>query len=227
MRVALAFLVAGIIALATRSARAEDAVPPARGVVVVAAGQAVDAAWPLAQAVYASAALRPSTLDETRARVLCGEAPARGAPGEVTDLAADVAAVHGDDAPSRALLADIARRMQVRAVVVVASGAPKPTARVFLAESGALDAASYLPDDDATVSWKRTVQSLERTFGSLPPPTATRPAAKRAEPPKQRPLYASPWLWGGLAAAAALGAAIYLTHDNGPTMLHLQMNIGR
>jgi hypothetical protein len=77
------------------------------GVVVVALPGATGAAWPLARDVYATAGLRPSAIDEGRARVLCGEPAAPDATPDLRDLAADVAAIRGDDAPSRALLGDI------------------------------------------------------------------------------------------------------------------------
>ncbi len=120
--------------------------PAPIGVAVVALPGAADAAWPLAGSVYADPSLRPTAVDEPHARVLCGEPPATPAPADLRDLSDTVAALRGDDAPSRALLDGIARRFSVRAILVVRSDAGGPTARLFLSETGAFDAATYAPD---------------------------------------------------------------------------------
>jgi len=203
------------------------------GIAVVAVPGATDAAWPLAQAVYANTAIRPSVIDEQAARILCGLVPASDAPADLRDLASDVAALRGDDAPSRALLADISRRVTVVALVVVWVGPPHPAARVFLAESQGFDAATYAPDAGATLSWASTTQSLARAYGTAPlaAPTLRQGVpflavheGPRVEKASRQAFYESPWFWAGLAAAAAAGGAFYLARDNGPTMLHLQLN---
>src|SRR5208283_3139769 len=83
--------------------------PPAsvapNGIAVVAMAGATDVAWPLAQSVYSSPAIRPGAVDEVHARVLCGEPAPPTAPGDVGDLAETVAAIRGEDAASRAILA--------------------------------------------------------------------------------------------------------------------------
>jgi hypothetical protein len=267
-------LVAGWAASVGLPARAEppripavtvsaSAAPATRGVVVVAAAGATDAAWPLAQALYGDASLRPVGLDEAHARVLCGEAPASGAAGaadagaapaaaqELRDLADTVAAVRGEDAPSRALLAEIARRWAVAAVVVVhAEGGQPPTARVFVSDSRDFDGATYTPDSAPGLGWSAAVRSLARSFGrpagsqpmpaatgtasSAPPPSAaapataprlaTRDAPKRAESKTSRPFYVSPWFWGALGVAALAGGTAYLlSRDTSPSTIHLQV----
>jgi len=165
------------------------------GVAVVALAGAADAAWPLAQAIYAKASLKPAGLDEARARVLAGESPASDAPAAVRDLAETRAAIRGDDAPSRQLLASIATSLGVKAIVVVsppppaqgneAPGEPGATAgrasgpssaRVFLADAAAFDAPRYEQDapgpPGAASSWGGAVASLERSYGAAPPPAA-------------------------------------------------------
>jgi hypothetical protein len=214
------------------------------GLAVVALAGATDAAWPLAQSVYAATSLRPPSVDESRARVLCGEPAPAGAPPDLHDLAETVAAVRGDDPPSRALLASIALLLSVRAVVVVEVDAGRPAARVFLAETGAFDAASYVPDDAAPLAWSRTTQSILRAYdflavGSSAPVPATPPridecpsGADRAtaEPrtcrPHHRAFYESGWFWTAFGAAALAGGAVFLaTRDSRPPAIHLQLQV--
>lgn len=151
-----------MIALAAASpgslARADGAAPqaavqpasagPSDGVaVLVRPGGDVAAGWALAQEVYADAALRPRGLDEARARVLVGEAPAADAPRGTRDLADERGAVHGEDGASRALLASIASQLGVRALLVVWSGGTEaPAVRLFFADTQSFDAAVYAPD---------------------------------------------------------------------------------
>lgn len=238
---------ATIPAATTASARAGApapiAAPTPQGVAVVAFPGSTDAAWPLAAGVYADPALRARSVDEASARVLCGDAPAADAPAALRDLAQTVAALRDDDAPSRVLLAEIARRFAVRALVAVwLDAGAHPTAHVFLPESGTFDAAFYLPDvpDPATgaansASWSRAVQSLDRAYASAAAPV---PAAANSPPrlathevPQERsrshaPFYESPWFWGGLGAAAAAAAAIYLsTRDTSSPTIHLELQV--
>jgi hypothetical protein len=149
---------------------AAHAAPLTRGFAVVALDGAKDVAAPLARAIYSRPSLRPdATLDEPRAHVLLGDAPTSAAPA-MTDLASSRAAIKGDDAPSRQLLANIATDFHLRGVVVVscatADAAPStwsgsasssadappakpptcnPTARLFLATNGKTDA-HFEPD---------------------------------------------------------------------------------
>jgi hypothetical protein len=261
-RLARAACAAGIFATAamlSAPARAQDAAPaspsPAAaqaapptaapvGVVVVALAGSMDAAWPLARAVYAQPSLRPPGVDEATARVLCGEAPAAGAPRAVHDLADTVSAIKGDDMPSRTLLAEIARRTSARAVVVVRPDAGQAGARVFLPDTGVFDAATYAPDAATTpLTWNAAAQSLARAYGGAsaaapvgvpagPSPTQAPALATHAEPalattpPPRRAFYESGWFWGALGAAAfAGGAAYFATRDNGASTIHLQMQV--
>jgi hypothetical protein len=255
-------LVAGLSiaspAFADPPAAASAALPPAtasNGLAVVALAGAADSAWPLAQAVYANAALRPSSLDEAHARVLAGERPTADAPRDLRDLADTVAAVKGDDAPSRQLLSSVALTFHARGVVVVSPGAT-PNARVFLADTSAFDAASYAPDPappsttgaPAAPTWHAAVQSLARAYAPAPAPVPASTAAPPTSsaklsapplavhegpridnaPPASRPFYASGWFWGAIGAAAFAGGAIYFaTKDNGSSSIHLQVQVPR
>lgn len=244
------------------SATAAASAPRESGVAVLAQGDAADFTWPLAQEVYRRPSLRPALVDEARARVLAGEAPAQGASQVIRDLSDTRAAVHGDDAPSRHLLASLAGDLHVRAVVVVSvkeeaaplvtiapastadGGAAEPppphrvaVAHVFLAETGAFDAAEYTPDDSFTVSWRAAGQSLERTYGREPSPSPLSAAAPSSSAPAHkaatgeghepsRPFYTSPWFWGAIGAAAFGATAVYFaTRDNSDGTIHLQMQV--
>jgi hypothetical protein len=210
------------------------------GLAVVALAGGADAAWPLARSVYGDPSLRPTAVDEAHARVLCGEPASATAPAELHDLADTVAALRGDDAPSRALLASIARRFAVRALVVVRAGDPHATAQLFLAETGAFDAALYAPDEappgstPAWSAWSQTTRSLDREFGAPPAPPApmaapamaTREAPKSEAPAPPQPFYRSVWFWGALGAAAlAGGAAYFATRDSSPSTIHLEVQV--
>jgi hypothetical protein len=191
--------------------------------------------------VYANDALRPSSLDEAHARVLAGDPPPPNAPRDLTDLAETRAAIHGDDAPSRAILTSLANSFHVRGIVWVemdAQGSPgtRPTARVFVAESGTFDAARYVPDSSATVdstpAWSGAVASLARAFREPgAPPAAAPPLATSGMPPARRApdegssvFYKSPWFWGAIGAAAFSAGVIYFaTRDNSSSTIHLEM----
>jgi hypothetical protein len=225
------------------SAEAQEAAPTAApappavatsGIAVVALSGATDAAWPLAQLVYGTPSLRPPALDEVHARILCGEAPGPGATQEARDLADSLAAVKGEDAPSRTLLGEIGRRLNVRALAVVKVEAGHPMVRVFLTEAGVFDAASYTPDPGSSSGWTGTVRSLSRAFGAEPAggPTSAPSLATHEEPvvtvppPKSKAFYESGWFWGALGAAAFAGGAIFFaTRDNGESTIHLQVQV--
>jgi hypothetical protein len=177
---------------------------PGQGVAVVSAGGPRDEAGNVARAVYASR-LRPTSLDEARARVLAGEPPPPDAPRDVRDLAEVRGAIHGEDAASRRLLSGIAQQLGVQALLVVSTEAPPPAVpvtmtppstedagapspepvapvapvnvRLFLAETGDFDAARYVAEPGASGpnAWRATVASLERRFALTGPPAATRP----------------------------------------------------
>jgi hypothetical protein len=163
---------------ALASAPAPASASALTGLAVVALACATDAAWPLAQSVYSDTSLRPVGIDDAHARALCGQPPNPGDAVDLRDLAETVAAVHGDDAPSRELLDGIARRFAVRGLIVVRSDAAHPSARVFLAATHAFDAATYAPDaadpGSTAVTWSGATQSLIRAYG---PPEATPVAA--------------------------------------------------
>jgi hypothetical protein len=201
-----------------------------QGLAVVGMGDSVDAAWPLARAVYADAALRPASLDEAHARVLVGQTPLM-AGGDATaadlrDLAESRAAIHGDDAASRRLLESLAHSLHVKGVVVVepasstgGGASARPTARLFVTSNGAFDAARYEADAPAPVTWGSgqaavlwggAVQSLHRSFVEAPVPSG--PATAPVPPSSGRTTTGGPGL-----ALHALPSATIPPADQGAT----------
>jgi hypothetical protein len=213
---------------------------PAFGFAVVAMPGASDAAWPLASAVYSDPSLRAAGIDDAHARVLCGEVAAGTDPPELRDLSDTVAALRGEDAPSRVLLDGIARRFSTRGLVVVRVQSGHATARVFLSETSTFDAATYAPDDAPALGWSGAVRSLARAFGSPvasvqaapgssgAPELATHdgPQKPHEAPPSSRPFYESTWFWGAIGAAALTGGVVYFaTRDSSPSTIHLEVEV--
>ncbi len=196
-----------------------------QGVVVVAAGDAADAAWPLAGVVYRDSALRPKGLRDDDARVLAGEAPGASAAAGTRELAELRSALRGDDAPSRSVLATLAQRTGAAALVVVFAPPGGPvSARPFDPQTGRFEAWSLVPDSLAPPAsrWASAPAELRRRYepaggGALAAKSASaRPARKAAPPASEGPRhwYSSPWLWGALGVAA-LGAGIAVLASSG------------
>lgn len=212
-----------------------------QGVAVLGAGASREAAFTVARALYAGR-LRPPSLDEPRARVLAGDPAPEGASRELRELAELRAGVTGSDAASRRVLAAIAEQLELRAVLVVQVDAATateaahaaPVARLFLADSGEIDAARYGPEPgvEGALAWRATVSSLERRF--LAPAAAAPSGATAATPaaPKTeegaRPFYASGWFWAAVGGAALIGGAIFfVTRDTTADTIHLEMRVPR
>jgi hypothetical protein len=210
----------------------QSGLAPPCGLAVVAFPGGIDSAWTLARAVYADKSLGPCGIDEEQARVLCGEVPPNGAPATLRELADTVAALRGDDAPTHALLGDIARRLSVRAIVAVWGSGEAATARVFLPDVGIFDAATYAPDPGQQPSWSSAVQSLARSFSASSqrprvPALATRVVPDAGHEARPRQFYESPWFWGGIGAAALIGggAIFFAARDSGAPAIHLEMQL--
>jgi hypothetical protein len=110
-------------------------------------------------------------------------------------------------------------------------------ARLFLADSGELDAARYSPEHglEGVAAWRSTVTSLEARFPAVSRPVGAPTAALSATPVKVRqeddkgsPFYTSGWFWGAVGGAALLGAAFYFaSRDTGSDPIHLQVRVPR
>ena len=175
------------------SAASQPNKPAGQGIAVLAIGPARDEAFALARAIYGSR-LRPTSLDEIRARVLAGAPPPPNASRELRELAEVRAGITGEDAAGRRLLTGLAQQVGAEALLVVkverapapaapagppaaedagastdaGNAAPVPTvvARLFLTDSGDFDAARYAPEPglEGPAAWKSTVTSLEARF---------------------------------------------------------------
>jgi hypothetical protein len=146
-----------------------------------------------------------------------------GAPGAATDAGAaatataDAAAPEGSSATGNAL--------------------PTTTvvARLFLADSGELDAARYSPEPglEGAAAWRSTVTSLEARFPSVSRPVgapaaalSATPANVRQEDDKGSPFYTSGWFWGAVGGAALLATAFYFaSQDTSSDPIHLQVRV--
>ncbi|HEU4409542.1 MAG TPA: hypothetical protein VFS43_30085 [Polyangiaceae bacterium] len=204
--------------------------PPAgeaQGVVIVAAGDSSEAAWPLAGAVYRDAYLRPKGLRDEVARVLAGEAPGAAAPASLRELGELRASVRGDDAPSRSVLTTLSQRAGAAlALVVFAPPGGPVSARPFDPRAGRFETWSLVPDALAPPAsrWASAPGELRRRY---PPPAAARGPAAAAAParaPQQAPppaetsrrWWASPWLWGAVGVAAVVaGVAVIASRSGG------------
>ena len=118
---------------------------PPHGYAVLARAASLDAAWPLAQEVYASPRLRP-TLSEAQARVFAG-APTPAKPPALVDLADTREAITDDGPTARRLLASLAKEYGLEGVFVVAPGAEgeRPVVKVFVAGEGSAPAGRFAP----------------------------------------------------------------------------------
>ena len=206
-----------------------EATPPAaveptvsrRGVAVLAIGEgAADATWPVALAVYGDEALRPR-LSDRDARVLAGAEPPKDAPKETRELVELRAQVHGDDAASRLLLKEIARRTATVGLVLVwpkIDGAtPLPTqARLYDAADDAVDPSLHR---EGSAGWSALVTSLRGRYVKAGAGDAAAGASVaggapiKGEPAKPAPskggsaILSSPWFWGAIATAV-VGAVV-------------------
>jgi hypothetical protein len=126
------------------------------------------------------------------------------------------------------LLAELARRLTVRAIVTVRVSEGSALARVFLPESSAFDAVTYTPDN--AHAWSSAARSLALVYGpgsahpSGAPVLATRPAPHNERPTPA--FYQSVWFWGALGAAVLIGGAFYLaSRDTSPNTIHLELQV--
>jgi hypothetical protein len=196
----------------------------ARGVAVVAEGEgALEPAWALATRVYRDPLLRPAGLDDTTARALAGEAPARATP-KLAELADLRKALGGEGAASRRLLASLGAELGVSALLVVyVPAAGQRRARLYSVAAGAFARPELWPqpNPEGLPSWEAAAAWLHARAA------ASRASAgkKPAEPAKSP--FASGWFWGAVGAAAALAiVAVIATRDETPSTIHLQGRVG-
>ncbi len=199
------------------------------GTVVVAIGASSEVAWSLAQAVYRSEA-RPA-ISESDARALAGDTEETSS-ARSRSLAELRRAATGDDAPSRALYARILRDTGARQLAfVIRETSGGIVARIYRNDD-TIDAEKYFPvgDPKDPASWSPVVTALLKRKAPVLATEAGHaklvPSTPSDEASRARPFYASPWFWGGMAAAALTGGAIYLaTRDESSGPIHLQVRL--
>ena len=136
-------------------------------------------------------------------------------------------------------LGALARRFNVKALLVVVSTEGHVTARAFLSDIAAFDAATYAPDAGPTLAWAGAARSLARLYAGEPAVVSSGGAGESASPRHARrsPRVAEPathpkrfwesgWFWGAIGAAAfAAGAVYFATRDNSDPTIHLEMQV--
>ena len=133
----------------------------------------------------------------------------------------------GDDAASREVLAAIAQKLDVRAIVVVL--ASPPTAMLYDATTRSFDAARYAPDSSG--AWDGTIRSLERPYAPVPAATplvlaSTPQPAKKVITKESKAFYESPWFWVAVGAAVLIGGGILIgTSVQTNDTIHMQMRL--
>lgn len=200
---------------------------------------AARAARALAREVYADPALRP-TIDEVTARALTGAPAAEGSAraAEIAEIRRAAARAEAD-AAARRLLASLGADAGAALVVAVRLEGGRPVAkvlRVATATYAPVELGATLHRDEregpesVRYAWPGAAASLRAALAS---PSASRPpphrpaagAAPTSSQPADRspPFYRSPWFWGALGAAAAVGGAAFAisqaSDDGGPTVL--------
>jgi hypothetical protein len=143
---------------------ARPASPAGQGIAVLAVGPARDEAFALARAIYGSR-LRPTALDEVRARVLAGAAPPPNASRELRELAEVRAGITTEDAAGRRLLTGLAQQVGAQALLVVrverAAAPAAPSAPAGPPAAG--DAGADVPADGGAASGSATGNALPPT----------------------------------------------------------------
>lgn len=199
------------------------------GVAVVALGNSSEVAWPLARAVYSRPKLRPAHLSEDQVRVLAGDPVDKTAPLALQELSDERANLGGD--PSTTALVSLGSQLHVAALYVVVAVPSKAAgvrdrarARLFSVSNRA-----YIGD------WKTPQTGLEANVrkDTDSDPSGWNSAAKSAEAALTeksdgKHFYSSPWFWGALGAAAALGTtAIILSSTKSTDTLSLRGEVTR
>ncbi|MFO0665494.1 MAG: hypothetical protein U0174_16175 [Polyangiaceae bacterium] len=169
------------------------------GVAVVSLGNSSEEAWPLARAVYGRPKLRPAHLSEAEVRILAGDPVEKDASPPLQQLAADRANLGGD--PSTTALVSLGSSLHVSALYLVVSVPSKVAgvkakarARLFSVSSR-----SFVGD------WKTPTSIFGKADADPWADAAKTAELSLSEKTDAKPFYASPWFWGALGAAAALG----------------------
>jgi hypothetical protein len=208
-----------------------------RGAVVVAVSEgAGPAARALAFDVYRDADLRPS-VDDATARALAGEAPAEGAPAGLKELSDLRASIVRAESPlvARRLLASLGTEVGAALVVAVSMDGTHPVARALRPATASFEGielgptVEVAPDGARTFRWPGATATLRGVLqGPAPLAPKVEAPAVAPEAPGPRPFYKSPWLWGSVGGAVAIGLSVFLISraTSSSTDVHLMGKVG-
>lgn len=215
----------------------------ARGAIVVAASEgAGPAARSLALEVYKEADLRPA-IDDATARALAGDAVAEGAPARVKEIAELRASIPraGAEPVQRRVLASLGTELGASLVIAVTMDGTRPIARVLRPATASFErvelgaTVEIAPDGARSFKWPGVATTLRGFLPAAAPAPTPAPLAPKAEsapaapgPFGPKPFYKSPWFWGSIGGAVALGLTVFAvskatssSHD-----VHLEGKVG-
>jgi hypothetical protein len=203
-------------------APAAPAAPPQaqpHGAVVVAVSEgAGPAARALAFDVYRDPDLRPA-MDDATARALAGEVPAEDAPARLKELSELRMSILRADSPlvARRLLASLGTELGAALVVAVSMEGTHPVARALRPATAAFErvelgpTAETAPDGVKVYRWPGATATLRDVLLG-PAPLAPKAEVAPAAPLPfvgARPFYKSPWFWGAIGGATAIGLSVF------------------
>jgi hypothetical protein len=146
------------------------------------------------------------------------------------------------DLVARRLAASLGTELGAALVVTVSLDGTRPVARVLRPTTAAFERVELGPtveiaaDGAKTYRWPGATTTLRGFMPAPPsPPPSPAPLAPKAEvstpppvPAEPRPFYKSPWFWGSVGGAAAIGLSVFLISraTSSPSDVHLVGKVG-
>ena len=186
---------------------------------------------------------RLKELADLRASIVQAFAPPP-APPPAADAGAPVAAPP-TDLVARRLLASLGTELGATLVVAVAMDGTRPVARALRPATSSFErielgpTVDIAPDGARTYRWPGAVATIRGlVIGRARAPARGGPGAARAQgrgraggaaPVEPRPFYKSPWFWGSVGGAAAVGLGVFLISratSSSTSNVHLMGKVG-